>query len=176
VQQTLVLTQTYQPHKVVSWQKAVTLIFGGKAEVLEEYDEEIRSVRITIRMPAVVRLLRALRGKGRGIKFSRIHVMTRDRFECQYCGAKRKMRDLTYDHVVPRSQGGRTTWDNIVTACYACNGRKSGRTPGQAGMTLRSIPTKPKTLPTITLRFDLRSIPDAWASWVYWQGALEEGV
>ncbi len=175
MQQTLVLTATYQPHKIVSWQKAVTMIFLGKVEVLEEYDEEIRSVSITIRMPAVVRLLRVLRGKGRGLKFSRINVMTRDHFRCQYCGEKHAMRELTYDHVVPRSQGGRTTWENIVTACYECNRKKSGRTPQQAGMKLRAVPVKPKTLPTVTLRFDLGSMPDAWASWVYWQGALDEG-
>lgn len=174
MQQTLVLTTTYQPHKIVSWQKAVTMIFLGKVEVLEEYDEEIRSVSITIRMPAVVRLLRVLRGKSRGLKFSRINVMTRDGFRCQYCGQKRPMRELTYDHVVPRSQGGRTTWENIVTACYECNREKSGRTPAQAGMKLRTVPVKPKHLPTVTLRFDLGSMPDAWASWVYWQGALDE--
>src|SRR5690606_15207836 len=107
-----------------------------KVEVVEEYDEDIRSVSITIKMPAVVRMLRAIRGRKRAIKFSRINVATRDDFRCQYCSLKLPLRHLTYDHVVPRSQGGRTTWENIVMACRDCNSRKSGRTPKQAGMTL----------------------------------------
>lgn len=175
MQQTLVLTQSYRPHVVVSWQKAVTLWFLGKVEVLEEYDDVIRSVTITIRMPAVVRLLRAVRGVERGVQFSRINVMTRDGFRCQYCGAKRPMRELTFDHVKPRAHGGRTTWENIVTACAPCNRRKAGRTPAQADMPLRTKPVRPTWLPTFTLRLDLTSIPDAWASWVYWQGTLDEG-
>jgi len=176
VQRTLVLTQSYQPHVVVSWQRAVTLWFLGKVEVLEEYEDLIRSVSITIRMPAVVRLLRAVRGVKRGVTFSRVNVMTRDGFRCQYCGVKKPMRELTFDHVKPRAHGGRTTWENIVTACYTCNRRKAGRTPVQAGMPLRTTPVRPTWLPTFTLRLDLTSIPDAWASWVYWQGKLDEDL
>jgi len=174
MQQTLVLTQGYRPHVVVTWQKAVTLWFLGKVEVLEEYDEEIRSVSLTIRMPAVVRLLRHVRGHTRGVTFSRVNLMTRDGFRCQYCGVKHPMRELTFDHVKPRSHGGRTTWENIVTACYACNRRKAGRTPAQASMPLLSQPVRPTYLPTMTLRLDVTSVPDAWASWVYWQGKLDE--
>jgi len=173
--QTLVLTQGYQPHRIVTWQKAVTMLFAGKVEVVEEYDDEIRSVSITIRMPAVVRLLRAVRGRKHAVKFSRINVMTRDEFTCQYCGRKLAMRELNYDHVLPRAQGGKTTWDNIVTACYDCNAQKSGRTPEQAGMSLLRKPVKPTWLPVTVIRFDIGNIPDAWASWIYWQAALEEG-
>lgn len=174
--QTLVLTQSYQPHKIVPWQRAVCMFFAGKVEVVEEYTEEIRSVTITIKMPAVVRLLRSIRGPGRAVKFSRINVLTRDSFQCQYCGAKRPMRELNYDHVIPRVQGGRTSWENIVTSCYECNARKANRTPEQAGMRLLKRPLKPKTLPITVMRFDMRgvSVPDAWASWIYWQGTLEE--
>lgn len=173
---TLVLTQAYQPHEIVTWQRAVCLLFAGKAEVVEQYDQAIRSVTLTIKMPAVVRLLRAIRGFGRPVKFCRINVLTRDGFRCQYCGRKLPMRELNYDHVVPRVRGGGTSWENIVTACYPCNTRKANRTPEQAGMKLLTKPVKPRSLPLIALRLDLRgaSLPDAWSSWIYWQGTLDE--
>ena len=175
--QTLVLTHTYQPHRVVSWQKAITMLFDGKVEVLSEYDEDIRSVSITVKMPAVVRLVRHVRHAKRGVKFSRANVLARDDFACQYCGRKAAPRELTFDHVVPRSQGGRTSWENIVTACARCNTRKGGRTPEQAGMALRKAPARPKELPMLVVRFDVgRSVPEAWKSWMWWQSELSDGA
>jgi 5-methylcytosine-specific restriction endonuclease McrA len=171
---TLVLDQGYQPHRVVSWQRAITMLFDGKVEVVEEYEHDIRSVTFTIKMPAVVRLLRAVRSK-RGVKFSRINVATRDDFRCQYCGKKLPLGKLTYDHVVPRCQGGKTRWENIVMACYACNGRKGYRTPAQAAMRLGKQPVKPQWLPVVAFRIDPAcSVPEAWTNWIYWHGALEE--
>jgi 5-methylcytosine-specific restriction endonuclease McrA len=171
---TLVLDRGYQPHRVVSWQRAVLMVFDGKVEVVEEYDEDIRSVTVTIKMPAVVRLLRAVRGK-RGVKFSRINVATRDDFRCQYCGLKLPLRELTYDHVVPRALGGKTCWENIVMACYPCNGRKGHRRPEQVGLRLRKLPAKPAWLPVLAFRIDPAcSVPEAWMNWVYWHGALEQ--
>lgn len=172
---TLVLDQGYQPHRIVSWQRAVTMLFDGKVEVVEEYDDDIRSVSITIKVPAVVRLLHRVRGKKQAVKFSRINVATRDNFTCQYCGERLPLGKLTYDHVIPRSQGGRTTWENIVMACYKCNERKGNRTPEKANMKLRKQPVKPAYLPVITMRFDMSDIPSAWASWIYWNGTLDEG-
>jgi len=175
MQNTLVLDQGYQPHRVVSWQRAVMMWWDGKVEVVSEYDEDIRSVSMTIKMPAVVRLLHRVRGRRQAVKFSRLNVATRDDFRCQYCGDSLPLSKLTYDHVVPRSKGGRTVWENIVMACYGCNETKSNRTPEQAGMKLRKQPVKPAHLPVVTFRFNTGSIPDAWASWIYWNGALEEG-
>lgn len=171
---TLVLDQGYQPHRIVSWQRAVTMLFQGKIEVIEEYDEDIRSLYITIKMPAVVRLLHRVRGK-RAVKFSRINVATRDDFRCQYCGIKHVLKELTYDHVVPRAQGGKTRWENIVMACYPCNEGKRDRTPAQAGMRLRKKPIKPKSLPVVRFRIDpASSVPEAWMNWIYWHGKLDE--
>ena len=172
--QTLVLDHAYRPHKIVSWERAVTLLFLGKVQVVEEYDEEIRSVSISIRMPAVVRLLRAIRGIGRGIRFSRIHILQRDGFRCQYCGRKLPISRLNFDHVIPRARGGSTNWENIVTACYPCNQRKGDRTPVEAGMTLKKPPLRPRWLPIAFLRLDTKDVPDRWATYLYWQSALQE--
>jgi len=147
----------------------------GKCEVVEEYDEDIKSVSFTIKMPAVVRLLHRVRGKKQAVKFSRINVATRDSFTCQYCVTRMPLSKLTYDHVIPKSKGGRTLWENIVMACYPCNERKANRTPAEAKMKLKKVPVKPAYLPVVTMRFEVTSIPDAWASYVYWNGALEEG-
>jgi 5-methylcytosine-specific restriction endonuclease McrA len=171
---TLVLDQGYQPHRIVSWQRAVLMIFDGKVEVIEEYDDDIRSVTIVIKMPAVVRLLRAVRGK-RGVKLSRMNVAIRDGFKCQYCARKLPLEKLTYDHVVPRAQAGTTCWENIVMACYGCNGRKAARTPQQAGLTLLKQPVRPSWLPVVAFKLDPSlSVPEAWINWVYWHGKLDE--
>lgn len=175
MQQTLVLDQGYQPHRVVSWQRAIHMLFDGKVEIIEEYDEDIRSVSITIKMPAVVRLLQRVRGKRQPVKFSRINVAARDNYTCMYCGVKFPISKLTYDHVTPRCQGGKTVWENIVMSCEDCNARKANRTPTQARMALKKAPVRPTFLPVVTMRFETGSIPDAWASYVYWNGALEEG-
>ncbi|MEM7608766.1 MAG: HNH endonuclease [Myxococcota bacterium] len=171
---TLVLDQGYQPHRIIGWKRAVGMLFDGKVEVVEEYDEDIRSVSLTIKMPAVVRMLRAVRRKRR-VRFSRINVAARDDFRCQYCGETFPLRRLTYDHVIPRGQGGKTTWENIVMACRPCNEQKGNRTPRQAGMRLRKTPVKPTWLPFVAFRVDpARSVPEAWANWLYWHGSIKE--
>src|SRR5262249_45041146 len=149
-------------------------------EVVEEYqDRTIRSVTFEIKMPSVVRFLRALRGRKKGVKFSRENVYTRDGARCQYCLGKVARPEATYDHVVPRAQGGQTTWENVVIACVPCNQRKGGRTPSQAGMSLQSRPAKPKKLPDalrITFTWQ-RGDPPSWRNWlrdvVYWNSELD---
>lgn len=180
---TLVLDQGYQPHRIVSWTRAVALLFQEKVEVIEEYDEllmtpaqveraEANGWTVVIRVPAVVRLLQAVRRK-RAVRFSRINVLTRDDWTCQYCGLRLPTRRLNYDHVIPRSQGGKTAWENIVTSCYACNDEKRDRTPQQAGMRLRREPYRPRTLPVVAFHLDAtESLPDQWRSYVYWHGEL----
>lgn len=178
--ETLVLDSSYQPVDRVPWQRAITLYFQGKVEIVEHYeDKEIRSITFAIRMPSVVRFLRALRSRRKAIKFSRENVYTRDKGTCQYCASKVPRAEATYDHVLPRSQGGKTEWTNIVIACVPCNQKKSNRTPEKAGMQLRSTPVKPKKLPeTVHLTFMWREgMPDGWKTWLssmsYWHGELE---
>lgn len=164
---TLLLTPWMAPHKIIPWQTAVVMSFLGKVEVLEEYDDVITSPSLTIKTPAVVRLKRSAGGTKRPVKFSRANVFTRDGFACQYCGAKKSPRELNYDHVVPRVQGGKTVWENIVTSCYECNTRKRGRTPEQAGMKLLRQPVKPKSLPSSLVALRDTHVPVAWHP--YWQ-------
>lgn len=170
---TLLLSQSYEPIKIISWQRAITLLFLGKVEVVEEYDHDIRSVTFVIKVPAVVRLLRAFRRHHKPVKFSRVNIYARDGYTCQYCGVRLSVSELTYDHVVPRSQGGATDWTNIVTCCHDCNRVKGGRTPRQAGMQLRAQPVQPNWVPAVTIRVSLRSVPDAWRDYLYWTGELD---
>ncbi len=172
---TLVLDQGYQPIKVISWQRAITLMFLGKVEIVEEYDGFLRSSTVVIKIPAVVRLLQAFRRHKKPVKFSRVNIYGRDDYRCQYCNVKKPISELTYDHVVPRAQGGKTVWDNIVTCCEKCNGRKGGRTPAQAGMKLKKQPTQPIAAPSVTIQVSSTSVPDAWRDYCYWTGSLEEG-
>ena len=169
---TLVLDQGYVPHQIVSWQKAVTLLYVGKADVVESYADVIRSVTLEMHMPAVVRLRQGSRRPKHRIKFSRLNVFLRDGFKCQYCGEKFSMRDLTYDHVVPRAQGGKTVWQNIVTACRECNELKADRTPQQANMPLKKKPVRPTFLPSGTFHVDVSQIPDTWKTWMSWTRAI----
>ncbi len=170
----LLLNITYEPLRVINWRKAVTLLMLGKVEVVEEYGREIRSVSFTIKLPAVVRLLRMVKKPKAPIKFSRQNIYTRDRYRCQYCGRTFRSEDLTYDHVIPKSRGGRTRWDNIVTCCVVCNRRKGGRTPAEAGMTLVRKPQRPSWLPAVRITIGFREVPSTWRDYLYWNVELVE--
>lgn len=160
----LVLNASYEPLHVVTWQRAIQLLFQGKVEVVEESEHEVRTVRLTIKVPAVLRLLSyvPLTRKKQIVRFSRANIFLRDHHRCQYCGCKYNKNQLTLDHVVPIVQGGRKSWENIVTACKPCNQRKGGRTPAQAGMQLVGKPRQPAWLPSATLQFGVSRTPERW--------------
>lgn len=162
---TLMLTRSMAPHRVISWQRAIVLLYLGKVEVLEEYDEPIVAPSITLRTPAVVRLTKGGVSQKHKVRFSRVNVFTRDGFRCQYCGDKKGMESLNYDHVVPRVRGGKTSWENIVTSCYACNDRKGSRTPDEAGMKLLRKPFKPTSLPLAPIIPSGKDVPSAWRNY-----------
>jgi 5-methylcytosine-specific restriction endonuclease McrA len=177
--ETLVLNRSYQPVARIPWQRAITLLFLGKVESYE--DQTIRSVSFEFKVPSVVRFLRMLVRRKPVIRFSRENVYARDLGRCQYCQRKVTRAEATYDHVLPRAQGGRTTWENIVIACVPCNQAKGGRTPEQARMPLKVKPVKPTKLPDalrLTFRFE-KGMPASWQTWLrdltYWHGSLEEG-
>lgn len=159
---TLLLTASYFPIKIVHWQVAVKMIYEELVDTIDEYDETISSPSETWFVPAVVRLRRETRTRKQGVKFSRVNVYTRDRFTCQYCGKRFSMSSLSYDHVVPRSAGGKTGWTNIVTACKPCNSKKDDKTCAEARMWPINLPQKPKSLPMTAPVIDLSQAPEQW--------------
>jgi len=175
--QTLLLNASCEPMKIVSWQKAVCMWLDKKVEIVAEY-----SVRVykaiedwSGKMPAVVRLLKYVTAHKTKVKFSRRNVFARDYFTCQYCGGQPGTLELTYDHILPRSRGGKTCWDNITTCCLDCNGKKGDLTPKEAGMTLKSKPKKPSIRPQLGQLFlSMPNTPDEWRDWLYWEQELEE--
>lgn len=161
----LLLNTSFEPLKVISWQRAVSMFFMGKVEVVEEYDDQIRSVSLIIRAPSVVRLLKFVKIGRKSPPLCRANILARDDFRCQYCARDLTAREATLDHVVPRSQKGRTTWENIVCCCSSCNRKKGGRTPAQARMTLLKKPVKPDWLPVLNMKFHGK-IPLAWKNFL----------
>ena len=179
---TLVLSNSYMPISRVPWQKAITWVVLGRAEIVEQYgDAEIHAAQAVFPMPSVVRFLHNIRGLFRkGVKFNRKNVWLRDQGRCQYCGDKVPMSDFTFDHVYPQSKGGMTRWDNIVVACHGCNQRKGHKTLREVKMKLRSLPVKPKSLPGVSFPAVTwgDGMPQTWKDYLgshtYWNSALSE--
>jgi len=160
---TLLLNQSYEPVGAIPWKRAICLVMLGKVETVEEYEREVRSAKASFRVPAVVRLVSSFRRHKKRIKFSKQNVFARDRYKCSYCGAAGTSETLTCDHVLPRSRGGVTCFQNIATCCRECNSKKADRTPQEAGMSLRSIPHIPDWVPII---FRCGEMPDLWKPYV----------
>jgi 5-methylcytosine-specific restriction endonuclease McrA len=162
-QHVLVLNATYEPLNVCSVRRACVLLLKDKAEVVAAADREIRSASATFPHPTVIRLttyVRAPRLYAR--KITRKAVFARDGYCCQYCGATSR---LTVDHVVPRSRGGGTSWENMVTSCAPCNLRKADRLPHEVGMQPRTRPRPPAPLVFITL-----AAPEVHPAWELYLG------
>ena len=164
----LVLNRSYLPVHVTSARRAFTLLYQGIARVVNEqyqtFDfEEWSQLAVArdaeavgtpsgrIRIPRVIALVAFDRLPKRHVRFSRITLMARDNFQCQYCGRRPHRAELNLDHVVPRSLGGRSTWENVVTSCVDCNRRKGGRTPRQAHLKLVKRPERPRWTPLANL-------------------------
>lgn len=159
----LVLNQNYEPLNVCHVWRALVLLDKGKAEPLENGNGYIRTVRLLIPLPSVIRLVYMVRRPLPRRKLTRREVFLRDRFMCQYCG--RDGRDLTLDHVLPRHRGGEHIWGNVVAACVPCNHRKAGRTPTEAGMRLLSQPHAPPVSP-YNLFVQYLSMHEEWRKFI----------
>ena len=189
---TLVLNRNWQPVNVATVARALVLLWNESARVVEPADYQtytwedwsklrphdgerfIQAVRIRLRVPEVVTLTEYDRLPTAAVTFSRRNIFKRDHFTCQYCGVQPGSEELTLDHVVPRSQGGESRWDNCVLACLACNKRKADQTPAQAGMRLKHKPVRPTWNPLYSLR-EVRI--ESWSKFVseaYWNVALEK--
>ncbi|MEJ2077247.1 MAG: HNH endonuclease [Acidobacteriota bacterium] len=168
--QTLLLNATYEPLQVVTWQRAVRMIYQDKVEVLEHYSREIHSVTIVMKVPSVVRLRHYVRVRRSHtqVKFSRQNLFARDKFRCQYCGQRLAVSDLTYDHVIPVARGGRKSWENIVTSCIPCNRKKANHTPEEVGMRLLKNPSAPASFPArAQLLFSRMQTPTCWRMYIF---------
>jgi 5-methylcytosine-specific restriction endonuclease McrA len=140
-----VLNVTYEPLSVIPVARAIHLILSDRAELIESADAHIRSARMSMPVPLVIRLLNYVRvPHNLPLPLSRRALLMRDEFTCQYCGIQPGREHLTIDHVIPRSRGGRTEWENVVAACAPCNRRKGNRTPDEANMKLRNHPHRPR--------------------------------
>ncbi|WP_317194238.1 HNH endonuclease [Penaeicola halotolerans] len=137
----LVLNQDYSPIGVCHVQKAFILVFLDKADIIEQFESlKLRTIEKSFPYPAVIKLSNYKNIPYKGVMLNRFNLFKRDGFSCQYCSSR---KDLTLDHVIPKSKGGKTTWENLVTACRRCNARKGHQTPEQVGLKLAQQPYKP---------------------------------
>ena len=164
--QTLLLSPSFEPMATISWRKAIILLTLGKVEVVEAYERPVRSPSLMLRLPSVVRLLNRFRRFRRQVRYSKQNIFARDRWTCQYCGERHPVEHLTQDHILPRSRGGKTSWENVVTCCVECNSSKANRTPEQAGMKLRAPPQRPGWLPMFVVHLGVNA-PAAWKTYCF---------
>jgi 5-methylcytosine-specific restriction endonuclease McrA len=162
---------SYYPLSLWPWQTAIKAAFLERVDIIAEYDREIRSPSFAMKLPSVIALRQYVRPASTPA-FTRFNLFLRDRFTCQYCGATGV--ELTFDHVIPRAYGGRTTWENVTTACAPCNLKKGGRTPAEAHMHLARRPHQPGTH---ELQVNGRAFPphychSTWRDYLYWDVEL----
>jgi 5-methylcytosine-specific restriction endonuclease McrA len=162
---------SYFPLSLWPWQEAVKAAFLDRVSIVAEYDATVRSPSMEIRLPSVV-VLREYIKPAAWPAFTRFNLFLRDEFACQYCGAKGEM---TFDHVVPRSKGGRTTWGNVVAACGRCNLHKGDKTLRESGLRLSRPPRQPTAaeLQNIGRKFPPNFLHDSWMDYLYWDAELE---
>ena len=159
---------SYFPLSLWPWQEAIKAVYLKRVNVAAEYEEVVRSEKLTLPLPSVI-VLKNYVVPTKTVPFTRATLFLRDEFTCQYCGYKGK--DLTFDHVVPKSRGGKTRWDNVVAACQSCNLRKAAKTTSQAGFKLKKAPTKPS--PEVLLnkgkKFPPSDMHKSWSDFLYFE-------
>ena len=159
---------SYFPLSLWPWQEAIKAVYLKRVNVAAEYEEVVRSEKLTLPLPSVI-VLKNYVVPTKTVPFTRATLFLRDEFTCQYCGYKGK--DLTFDHVMPKSRGGKTRWDNVVAACQSCNLRKAAKTTSQAGFKLKKVPTKPS--PEVLLNKGKKCPPSnmhkSWIDFLYFE-------
>jgi 5-methylcytosine-specific restriction endonuclease McrA len=165
---------SYYPLSLWSWQESVKAVVSGRVNVVSVYERFVRSPSRSMPLPSVISLKEYIPAARRPA-FTRFNVFLRDRFSCQFCGEALPTHDLTFDHLVPRSRGGRTTWENVVTACSPCNLLKGDRLPHEAEMFPLDRPAQPTTF---MLQENGRAFPpnylhESWRDFLYWDSELD---
>ena len=163
---------SYFPLSVWPWQDAVKAVFLERVNIVSHYETEVHSPSFTMRLPSVVSLREYVQ-PARFPAFTRFNLFLRDEFSCQYCGAR---GELTFDHVVPRSRGGRTTWENVVAACPSCNLRKANMSLERANMSLQRKAFRPTAmqLQNVGRKFPPNHLHQSWRDYLYWDTELED--
>ena len=162
---------SYYPLSLWPWQTAIKAVFLERVDIVAEYEREVHSPSAKMKLPSVIALKQFVRPSAHPA-FTRFNLFLRDRFRCQYCGSR---ADLTFDHVIPRSKGGLTTWENVVAACAPCNLRKANRMPSE----IRMFPHQAPYHPTVhDLHNNGRAFPpnhlhQSWLDYLYWDIELE---
>ncbi len=165
---------SYFPLSLWSWQETIKAVFLGRVQVVQEYDRMVRSPTWEMKLPSVISL-KKYAPMERSPAFTRFNVFLRDHFKCQYCATPHPTNDLTFDHIIPRSKGGRTTWQNVVTACSGCNLIKGNRLPQEAGMFPSYKPYRPNSheLQEIGRGFPPNYLHESWRDYLYWDTELD---
>ena len=167
---------SYFPLSLWSWQDTVKAVFLDRVNVLSEYEHKIRSPSFEMRLPSVIALKEFVL-QSRRPAFTRFNVFLRDRFSCQYCAQQFRPEALTFDHLIPKSRGGKTTWENVVTACSKCNLRKGNFLPGVVKMHPINTPRSPTSyeLQERGRMFPPNHLHESWRDFLYWDSELENG-
>ena len=162
---------SYYPLSLWPWQTAIKAVFLERVDIVASYEREVHSPSLDMKIPSVIALRQYVK-TSEFPAFTRFNLFLRDRFACQYCGSE---KELTFDHVIPRRLGGRTTWENIATACAACNMKKGGGTPAPAHMQLHVRPIRPTSwqLHQHGKSFPPNYLHETWRDWLYWDIELE---
>ena len=162
---------SYYPLSLWSWQDSIKSVFLNRVSIVNYYDRVVRSPSFSMKLPSVIALKDYIQPL-RNPNFTRFNVFLRDKFSCQYCGSK---NELTFDHLLPRSKGGKTNWENVVTACSNCNVQKGGRLLEKSGMKLVTLPFAPTTedLHKNGKNFPPNFLHESWMDYLYWDVELE---
>lgn len=165
---------SYLPLSLWSWQDAVKASFQDRVTIVAEYDRAVRSPSCAFNLPSVI-ALKDYVPMNRTPAFTRFNVFLRDHFQCQYCSISLPAQDLTFDHVLPRAKGGRTSWENVVTACQKCNLKKSSKLLKHSGLSLLAEPVRPSfhQLQDYGRRFPPNFLHESWSDYLYWDVELE---
>ncbi len=165
---------SYFPLSLLSWQDAVRAIVRDSVTVLSEYDQTVRSPSCEFKLPSVIALKHYVPAAHKPA-FTRFNVFLRDEWHCQYCGCLEKTSDLTFDHVIPKSRGGGTSWTNIVTACRTCNVEKGHKLPRECGMYPIAQPVEPgiHELRDKGRKFPPSFLHESWGDFLYWDSELD---
>lgn len=161
---------SYHPLSLWTWQEAIKAIFLEKVHVVSQYEQEVHSTRLTLKLPSIIALKEYI-STSRKPPFTRYNVFLRDKFQCQYCGEHFTVPELTIDHVIPRSKGGATSWDNVVSACRNCNAEKGSYLPHEIKMYPLNKPHAPSkaALHAIARETIKRDIPPSWHDYLLQQ-------